>query len=448
MTANQRLIIRDYLMRRRWYFIAGFVINLIGMTGCWWVGKPFMLGIYGGSALILAFELNGNATTRTMLSLPVTAHQLARCWRFVGLEFPVVLFLIPLLLGTAIGAARKAPYLTLEFFLLIVIAQTLLLGILYCALTGVPVPGLPNTVTTIWQRAQNIFFGLLWVISIPGGIFLSNAIPRHFADLDRGQIIAGILLAVGSAVGWLRADVLVRNRAARPGSGNPKVAILQPARSARAWKRCGAMPYLCLRFGTITLLTLLAMLLFYRFTLGWLTSGPTRGNNHSHSQIGMFVMLATFISFSQLLSQLRVLRTLPLRTSTLTHWLLLWPFALAMVLGLLAQWVSLLLDGAPVDWQLFGQSVFGAGLLTILLPLTLRFGHRLWTITPVMMIAAFMSSMAPLVWGGFVKNHWPWSLAGMITVLLVVWWSTRRLLDTAHPWRARAMKGLAAGRRM
>lgn len=448
MTANERRIISDYLTRRRWYFAAGFIIHLILMTACWWVGKPVMLGIYGGSAIILAFELQcgGHATTRTMLSLPVTADQLARCWRFVGFGLPVVLFLIPLVLGAAIGAAYGAPYLTAEFFFLIVISQTLFLGICYFALTGVP--GQPGTGATPWQRTQDGFFTLLWVFSIPAVMFLSLAIPRHFADLGKGGVIAGILLAVGSVAGWFRADVLVRNRAARPGSGDSKVENISPARNAREWKRFGALPYFCLRFGSITLLTLLAMLLVYRFVMVWLTAGSTRGNNVSHTQIVMFVILTTFISFSQLLGQLRVLRTLPLRTSTLTHGLLFWPFALAMVLGLLAQAVFLLLDGAPIDWNLLGQSVFGAGLLTILLPLTLRFGYRLWTMMPVMMFAVFMSSMAPLLCGGFVKNHWLWCLAGLAALLLGVWWATWRLLATAHPWRAGAMKGLAAGRRM
>ena len=448
MTANQRLIISDYLLRKRWYFGIGFLIHLIAMTGCWWMGRPVMFGIFCGSAFVLLLELQrgGNATTRTMLSLPVTADQLARCWRFVGLEFPVVLFLIPLLLGAAIGAVYRAPYLTAEFFFLTAIAQTLFFGICYFALTGVP--GQPGTGATLWQRTQDGLFMLLWVISIPAVIFLSMAIPRHFADLGLRGILAAILLAVGSVAGWFRADVLVRNRAARPGSGNPEVAILSPAQSAREWQRFGALPYFCLRFGSITLLALLAMLLVYRFFMVWLSAGSTRGNNGSHTQIVMFVMLTTFTSFSQLLGQLRLLRTLPLRTSTLTHWLLFWPFALAMVLGLLAQGVSLLLDGAPVDWNLLGQSVFGAGLLTLLLPLTLRFGYRLWTMMPVMMFAVFMSSLAPILWGGFAKNHWLWVLAGLAAFLLVVWWMTFRLLATAHPWRAGAMKGLATGRRM
>ena len=113
MTTYERRIIRDYLTRMRWYFGGGFIFHLAAMSACWWLGNPILLGIYGGSAIILMCELQhgGNTTTRTMLSLPVTADQLARCWRWVGLEFPVILFLLTLLLSAAIGAAFGAPHL-------------------------------------------------------------------------------------------------------------------------------------------------------------------------------------------------------------------------------------------------------------------------------------------------------------------------------------------------
>ena len=190
MTTNEVMIIRDYLTRKRWYLIAGFIIHLIAMTGCWWMGTPIFLGIFGGSAFILMSELQrgGNAVTRTMLSLPVTAAQLGRCWRFVGLSFPVVLFLIALLLSAVIGAALGARYLTTEFFFLIAISQTLFLGLTYFALTGMP--GQPRTGASIWQRFQDIFFGLIWGFSIPAAVFLSQAIPRH---------VSRILAAAGSS---------------------------------------------------------------------------------------------------------------------------------------------------------------------------------------------------------------------------------------------------------
>ncbi|MEY3898296.1 MAG: hypothetical protein RLZZ214_3817, partial [Verrucomicrobiota bacterium] len=271
MTANEVMIIRDYLTRKRWYFVIGFIIHLIAMTGCWWMGAPMFLGIYGGSSIILMFELQrgGNATARTLLSLPVTAAQLARCWRFVGLEFPVALFLIPLLLGSLIGAAFGAPHLTAEFLLLTAVSQTLFLGILFFALTGVP--GHPRSGATLRQRVIDGVFAIIWGGSMSGIMLLSMATPRHFADLDRGRMIAGILLAVATVAGWFRADTLVRNRAARPGNGVRKTEELSPARNSREWQRFGAMPFLCLRFGSLTLSLIMVILLIERFAMGWFT---------------------------------------------------------------------------------------------------------------------------------------------------------------------------------
>ena len=445
MTANERLIIRDYLTRKRWYFAVGFIIHLVAMTGCWWMGAPLMFGIYGGSAFILMFELQrgGNATTRTMLSLPVTADQLARCWRFVALAFPVVLFLIALLLSTGIGAAFGARRLTAEFFFLIAICQTLFLGTSYFALTGMP--GQPGTGASIWQRVQDTFFGIIWGLSIPATLFLSQAIPRHFADLGRGRIIAGILMAVATVAAWFRADVLVRKRAARPGTGVRKTENLSPARSASQWQRFGAMPYLCLRFGSLALATIMTILLVERFAVGWLTSHPT---NFIKSQSGMMVVMTVLITLCNLLAQLRVLRTMPIRTSALTHWLIFYPLGIAMIAWLLAQLAFSRLDGAPVEWQLLRNSVFGVVSMTILLPLMLRFGFRVWTLLPVLMFSTIIASSGHLLVSGFSAIHWGWLLAGITIFLVVLWWISYRLLGTRHPWRANAMKGLMAARRM
>ena len=135
-------------------------------------------------------------------------------------------------------------------------------------------------------------------------------------------------------------------------------------------------------------------------------------------------------------NQRRIIRDYLLRR----RWYFIAGFVIHLILMTACWWV-----GQPV---MLGQSVLGAGCLTILLPLALRFGWRLWTTIPAMMFAAILSSLAPFLWDGFVKTHWPWLLAGLAVFLLGVWWATYRLLGTPHPWRAGAMKGLAAGRRM
>lgn len=448
MTANELMIVRDYLMRKRWYYLGGFVIHLVAMTGCFWGGKPMMFGIFGGNALILMRELNrgGNATTRTILSLPVAADQLARCWRFVALEFPAVFFLAALLLAAAIGAAFHAPRLTAELLLLLAVAQTLLLGMLYFTLTGLP--GQPRTGATIGQHVRDVFFGAIWGLSIPASLFLFQSLPGRFSDFGRGQIAAGILLAAGTVAGWLRADVLVRERAARPGSGNRKAAEPAQNRSTGIWKRFGALPYLCARLASTLLLMMLAILLINRIWMGLLYSGPKGGIHALMPQIWMLVALSVFVSVTQMLSQLRVIRTMPIRTSTLTHLLLFWPIAVAMILGLLALAMFSLLDGAPIDWKILRHSLFGAVFLELMLPLTLRYGLRPWTAMPVVALASMGSIFTSLPNGWGQGIHWLWPLAGACAFLTFIWRSTCRLLGTPHPWSAGAMRWHVQARRM
>ena len=448
MTAYERRIIRDYLTRMRWYFAGGFIFHLAAMTGCWWMGVPIFVGIYGGCAIILMFELQrgGNATARTMLSLPVTAAQLARCWRFVGLEFPVILFLIPLLLGAVIGAALGAPHLTAEFLLLVAINQTLCLGILFFALTGVP--GQPRQGATFWRRLVDIIYGMIWGGSMGGIMFLSMATPRYFADLDRGRMIAGILLAVATFAGWFRADTLVRNRAARPGTRVRSSEKLSPTQNAREWQRVGAMTFLCLRFGSLTLTIIMTILLIQWFAIEWLISGTKPQTTFVKSQIGLMAIMTVFMTLCNLLGQLRVLRTMPIRPRVLTHWLVFWPLGLAMIVWLMPQLALSLFDGTSIEWHRFGQSLVEPVFMAILLPLTLRFGLKVWIIFPVMMFASLISSAGPFLFGGISEIHNGWWAAASVTFLATVWWISYRLLGTPHPWRANAMKGLTAARRM
>jgi len=227
-----------------------------------------------------------------------------------------------------------------------------------------------------------------------------------------------------------------------------KTENLSPARSSSEWKRFGAMQYLCLRFGSLTLAMIMAILLLEWFAMGWFTSGSKHQIISVKSQIGMMVVMTVFITLCNLLGQLRVLRTVPIRTSALTHWLVFWPLGLATIAWLLAQLAFSLLDGAPIEWHLLGQSLAGAASMVILLPLILRFGLRMWVILPVMMFASLTSSAGRFLFGGLSEIHRGWWLAVFGVLLAAVWWISYRLLGTPHPWRANAMKGLMVARRM
>ena len=90
-------------------------------------------------------------------------------------------------------------------------------------------------------------------------------------------------------------------------------------------------------------------------------------------------------------------------------------------------WINSLLDGAPIEWHLLGQSLVGAAFMAILLPLALRFGLKLWTI----LFASVISSAGSFLFGGISEIHGGWWAAAFVTVLAAVWWISYRLLGGA-----------------
>jgi hypothetical protein len=261
-------------------------------------------------------------------------------------------------------------------------------------------------------------------------------------------MIAAILLGVGTITGWFRADILVRNRTARPGTGSRRSEKLSPAQNERERKRVGAMTFFCLRFGLLALTIIMTILLIQWFAMGLFNSGLKLLIISGKSQIGLMTMLTVFMMHCSLLGQLRVLRTVPIKTSALTNWLLFWPLGLAMITWLMAQLLFSLLNGSPIEWNFFGQTMIGAISMAILLPLTLRFGLKVWAILPVMMFAAIASSAGRFMLGGLSEVPASGWIIGSVVFLVGIWWITYRLLGSHYPWRANAMKGLVAARRM
>ena len=79
------------------------------------------------------------------------------------------------------------------------------------------------------------------------------------------------------------------------------------ARTIREWKRFGALPYLCLRLGSQIFMSIMTILLILRFAMGETGSGTKHQTLSATPQIGVIVMMTVFITFSNLLGQLRIL---------------------------------------------------------------------------------------------------------------------------------------------
>lgn len=437
MNAPERLLIRDYLFRKRYYYLGGLALHLGLMTACWWSRPANLIGILFCSALLLGFDLTrgGTGLARTLLSMPVTAGQLARCWRFTLFTLPAVAGLAVLGISAVIGTWFRAPLLNLGGFLIIALAQTVSLGLMLFMLTGLPSQVGPGD--SPGRRIANFCFGMMWGLSYPAVIFLSQDIPRKWAEVGTSHIIVGLLLGAATVAGCLRVDELVLKRMVRAASGTPR-RVKTTIRTA-AWSGFGALPYLLLRSGIFLLAMVLMMLVFNWVFLSLLRAAP--GTKPTSVSINFFIPFISMFAAQYLLSQLRVMRTMPLGRGMITHVLVLWPLALS---------AASLVTGTAINQVLFGTSPAAQGnwivplatavLTGLMLPLFLRFGMRYWMILAVIFPVMFLSSLlgAPFIQ---LQDFWIFSGALVLAmfVLAIEWVACYRLLGSPYPWRAGAL---------
>ena len=391
---QEQLVIRDYLHRKRWYYIVSALLHfVITLTSSFAEVTP-LIAILGGSAFLLSFDLmrgGGSAVARTMLSLPVTKKQLARSWRFVALEFPVALYLAVLVLASLISLLIPKNETSIDSFILIALGQTGMLGVMFFALTGVPAAA--GTARGFAQRTNEIFFGIVWGASFPAILFLSNAFPTSLAACGPGHMLAGVLIIAATISGWFRAETLVDRRSKRKAvsSTAPRSSNSTSKANAESWSKFGGLPYFCGRFGLILSLMFAMMLsmmwimfeFFMKLNSG---GGASTTSDNQVAQAGMFIAIFTMISMLQVIPSLRLLRTLPLRLSTITHCLVLWPLILTAAFALAAYILHSALFGHPFDPVGYLTSMASCASILLGLPLILRFGMGFKTILPICLL--------------------------------------------------------------
>jgi len=130
MTTQENRIARDYLKRKRWYYGIGFVVQVIAAAAAFGSknAPPIPIGVLGGSAFVLLFDMirgGGTGTGRTLLSMPVTAQQVARVWRYVTIQFPAMIFLGALVIGFVLALFFGDIRPTLDLFVIFAVLQTL-----------------------------------------------------------------------------------------------------------------------------------------------------------------------------------------------------------------------------------------------------------------------------------------------------------------------------------
>jgi hypothetical protein len=449
MSTAESLYVWNYLKRKRWYYGVGFVLHALMTAGATTQkGMPAVpVAIFAGSAFLLMFDMmrGGNMPGRTLLSMPMTTKQLGRAWRFVAYGFPVVFFLGAVLLGVILAGIFGRGQLMMEKVAILALFQSLFLGVIFFALSGMP--SQPGGRKTMSEKVSNAFFGLIWGFSIPALMFFTQVFPKSFADLSGAHVFAAILMTAAAVVGWFRADELVRRRSSKSESSGKISKLSGDKGSVGTWRRYGGMRFFAAKscsfsFAMTTILFFVSTLTYRLVSKG--------GSAEGGPQMGMFVTMVVLIAVLQAVSQLRLLRSLPISRTALASWLVFGPLVLAVFVNLLNQSLGMVSFGTEFKWRAVVAGVFSCSIVLLALPVLLRWGLRLWTIIPVFFLMSF-TNVFTIDRGGVAVGaiDWiPWLAPAVVVSVAVSWVLVYRLLGHSAPWRAGAMKGLMPGRQV
>jgi hypothetical protein len=435
----KRLIL-DFYRRKAWILGLGAIAQLAlgwGHAAHAGTGKnPFasfqlQIGIFMG-AFLLALDLR-RGFARVIATLPLTARQIGLAWWLATVGISAAGFTVLLLAGAATRASLH-PELNVSWPDIFVIALSLQLwmGVSFTMVAHTPLsaagPG-PGRVTT---KLTGIFWGLL----LAGGFFFFN-------DLDDNPLKLALFTIFGvglSIVGWFRARNAVtvlanfrlvavaptpttdRSRSHRPSGigGIPRLILKTTLHSLALGFGMLAMMSLAMVFGTVSRDWNDAVEAFCipGFVPFW------------------FIMLLALLP---VLSQLRLLRTLPLDAARLAG-VLITLVALPIVLLGAASLLGTGLFLAPADLPRAVQTYALA-----LIPALLSLPFMIWLGTGlvaniVTMLLIVVSQILPL-WLGFSRGSQtipPVALALITTLSLVlaysfVWQILRRSTRVFRP---------------
>ncbi len=451
----------DYLKRKWWIFTLAAIFHFCFTFTGWESGEKkggvmMLMSIGGGSAFLLLFELmRGNgAIPRTLLSLPMRARDLARTWRFLGLEFPVLLFLGVLLLSALVPVVfEPGAGFPFQQFMVAAFVQTALLGTIFFALTGIPITHFPSSPMD-W--AKQIFFGFLFGLSIPGSMFLVEWLPANWNDVSLAHLLVGLALAAATLAGWLRADVLVRNRIARSKRGGSSIKqgeIDSSSKGRVLWTKSGGTLFFLLHFGrNVGIMGLIIL------TSNWVLMSifvRMQGTENAadkylnQPQTETFVPIVVLILCMQMITQIRALRSLPISRAGLTNLMILATAGFGLMFWAVATAVHAAWSQFPPQWVKLPSTVSSLVILLFCVPVFLRFGYRLisFIFLPVLMIGVQMEKFATL---SKVPEGMMLIIYGCTIVFggAAVWALTYFMLGTKYPWREGVLKGPFQQRRI
>ena len=376
-----KLLIRDYFERWGWAYT---LVGLIHVIFCAYAVRAKGMDVFFfpyaafASVLLLSMDLQRGGA-RATIALPIPVKQIARAWWLVSVGFPaigvIVLGFLSAGFSAGLASLTHTPgefYFSSVFF--ICLTNVLWLGSMYFLFSCVS----GSYGSDWWSRTRAMFFGSLWGLSFGGWVFFAQYMSRSSSKAIIGLAVCGLFMSIA---GWFRAEQLVLQRAGfRPASqraGN------RPAKY-RISQGFNGIPLLITKVITDALLWgvyLVAFMAIMAFFQGGLTSLPKFVNSFmSMAGDGFppFFFIVLFQIFP-LASQLRLLRTLPLSTTSLAILLVLLPMVSTLTIG--AGCVALALSTTDIERGLAitGSFLMLSAVAAACIPIVVWSGYRLPT---------------------------------------------------------------------
>lgn len=411
-------VVLDHLRRKAWLLALGAVVAAPlgwGIGALPEKGAPSLLGLVVQLGVLLGpglllYDLQRGAAGALAL-LPLSRRELARAWWTLGVGLPASLYSLAFAAGFfagdwfSPGASHDIGRLFTALLWLWLITGTAFFALIQ----------IPKGPAAGWkQQAANMG----WVLVIWCGL-LAGKIPLNAATLP-------ILLTLGvggTVLGWVFAERLV-SRHPRPAeaAASAAPARLKPAPVSRpAWG--DGLVYLtgqlCLRTVGAAALLIGALMLYHVFT----HDGQSRRSPAASALLqctGALPMLV-LIGLQFLVSQLRLLRTLPLSTFGLSSLLLGLTLLPLVLIGLGAAGVTALLGEERVMFfvVLYGLVAAAAAALGLLGLIAVGGGKRGMVLVLLCFFGAQIA-LVPLMMHAFGPDSRPSSGIVAVVSLLVM----------------------------
>lgn len=430
------LVIQSYLRRWWWVFAGATLFDSLAMLPVWMKPEikvaPIALLMTG--VFILSMEVK-RGRGRTLLSLPMTAREVGRSWRFVAFELPLMLTVLAIFIscGVAIGAigAKRIP---LDTIALLIGRQALLLGALFFAIKGVEGAAVAQSFEGRVRTLARVF---TWIGVIMVCIFVPQFMPNEVGEIDWYYWLIGVVLFVFTFLGWKRAATLALplgqtfRDLAPTKRQTPKVEarrLIQRKPDGAAMLLSGPL----LRVAGIGVLIMVFNSITFAFIFG-----PTNGEldaNAIRGQIQGVTPIITGICTIGITIQIRIFKIAPISRTALSFWLSVGPLLATAVLMLAGTLIYFVVanEMLPVDSlvRMIGVSLA----LLLITPTILHFGFRPASLAITIVLFAGAGG------GVQVLPNWIAFAVGFVAFCFAFGANRQLLKTSSRPWRPGAMR--------